>query len=128
MGYHPADIWEQQATDEREQYLQDTLEEGRFQDAREDTLYKFSENNSNVSKKGVEAYAKMWATAYLGPDNEIGKEADILATELELDLEDAYLILWKRDEYLNTLSNYERDKFLDFSAYFNGDYNGDEDE
>jgi hypothetical protein len=108
--YHPADVWEQQCANEREDYLNDLLSEGRFRDAREDSIYKFYDASKILSNKAVEAFAKIWAKSFMEADSE-EHESVKLANELELDWQDAYLILWMRDDYFSTLSAFEKDRW-----------------
>jgi hypothetical protein len=95
-------IWESQCSDEREAYLNEMLDENRFRDAREDTLYKFHDATKLLTTKATEAFAKMWAKSFMDADTD-DHESIKLAKELDLDWEDAYLILWMREDYFKSL-------------------------
>lgn len=121
MGYHPADAWESQCESERESYLADLLEENRFRDAREDSIYKFQSATKMLTSKASEAWATLWAKAYLdaGPDHESVK----LAVEMELDEDDAYLILWMREEYFSSLNSSDKNWWMNINS---DDYDDEE--
>ena len=98
----PTSIWEGLGSDDHQSYVNDMIDESYFMDAREDVIYRFYEGR--LSYKAAEAMAIIWANAFQYHEWSDPHVTEV-ATKLELDWKESYLILGQRDKYFKEMEN-----------------------